>query len=394
MAIMFPILHSRSWYYALLRIALLSAAGWWLLQTSHLLGQADLPDDRAWPRTDFSRRAVDLNEIESGGPPKDGIPAIDRPKLIALREADAWLDPREPIISLELGGEARGYPLQILIYHEIVNDFIAGVPVAVTFCPLCNASLVFDRRVDGKVLDFGTTGKLRKSDLVMYDRQTESWWQQFTGRGIVGHYSGKALRSLPSTIVPYAEFKAAYPQGAILSRTTGYSRPYGRNPYRGYDRIGENPFLFRDPTDKRLPAMERVISVTENGRQRVYPFTALKAEPVINDELAGLPIVIMSKEGTLSVLDEEFIRDSRVVPSATAFQRKLDQRVLEFEARGGKIYDKQTGSQWNLLGQAVEGPLKGRRLAPVENGIHFAFAWLAFNPGSEIYSPAKSSRSP
>ena len=175
--------------------ALLLTAGLALAQTAQDLAE--------WPKTDFSRRTVDLAEIESGGPPKDGIPAIDRPRFVGARAARAWLKPMEPVIVLRLGREARAYPIQILMFHEIVNDLVAGVPVAVTFCPLCNASIVFDRRVAGRVLDFGTTGRLRYSDLVMYDRQTESWWQQFTGKGIVGLFAGTKHARLPSEIVAF-----------------------------------------------------------------------------------------------------------------------------------------------------------------------------------------------
>ena len=358
-------------------LAWLQAGDGWSAQASPFAGE--------WPRTDFTRRAVELNEIESGGPSKDGIPAIDRPKFISARYAGTWLDAREPVIALEIAGDARAYPLQILIYHEIVNDVVGGVPVAVTFCPLCNASIVFDRRVANRVLDFGTTGNLRKSDLIMYDRQTESWWQQFIGKGIVGAYSGTELKQIPSSIVAFSEFTAAYPDAKILSRATGHVRPYGRNPYRGYDRAGNSPFLFHDPADPRLPAMERVIGVQANGKQRLYPFSVFKASPVINDEVGGRSVVVLSKEGTLSALDAETIRDSRTIPSATAFERRLDGHVLTFEVRDGKIHDTQTGSQWSLLGQATAGKLKGRRLKAVEAGVHFAFAWLAFIPDAEIF---------
>jgi len=178
-------------------------------------------DKSEWPKTDFSRRTVELAEIQSGGPPKDGIPAIDRPKFVSPQLARTWLGAREPVIALRLEGEARAYPLQVLMFHEIVNDLVRAVPVTVTFCPLCNASIVFDRRVGPEVLDFGTTGRLRKSDLVMYDRQTESWWQQFTGKGIVGRYAGTTLRRIPSEIVSFEEFATAYPRGKVLSRAAG-----------------------------------------------------------------------------------------------------------------------------------------------------------------------------
>lgn len=237
-----------------------------LLVATATQAQLAVEDRQAWPKTDFSRRTVDLAEIQFGGPPKDGIPAIDRPRFDTASGARAWLAPQEPVIVLRIGRAARAYPLQILMYHEIVNDVLAGVPVAVTFCPLCNASLVFDRRVGGRILDFGTTGRLRKSDLVMYDRQTESWWQQFTGQAIVGALSGTQLKTIPAEVVAFDTFLAAYPLGEVLSRRAGYSRPYGRNPYRGYDRVGQNPFLFEDPVDKRLPAMERVLAVELGGR--------------------------------------------------------------------------------------------------------------------------------
>ncbi|GMQ90238.1 MAG: DUF3179 domain-containing protein [Gammaproteobacteria bacterium] len=384
------ILHSRAWRYRLLRIAVLATVGWWTLKASGLLVRDELPWDKEWPRTDFSRKTVDLLEISSGGVPKDGIPAIDEPDFVSPADADNWLDAREPVIVVQRGERARAYPLQILIYHEIVNDTFEGLPISVTFCPLCNASLVFDRRVAGDVLDFGTTGKLRKSDLVMYDRQTQSWWQQFTGRGIVGQYAGTKLDLIPSQIVAYEDFKKAYPRGQVLSRRTGYLRPYGNNPYRGYDRIGDNPFLFNGEVDDRLPAMERVLGVMQAGRSRVYPFSAFKGQGIINDEFAGLPVVIIHKRSTLSALDASRIKDSRMVYAATGFDRRVDDRVLTFELADGKIVDRETSTQWNQLGQAVAGKLKGQSLRAVDNGVHFAFAWLAFRPDSEIYKKTEN----
>lgn len=354
-----------------------------LLFAAQALAQNDF-GRRDWPKTDFSRRTVDLAEIESGGPPKDGIPSIDRPRFVGTAAARAWLKAQEPVIALRMGQEVRAYPLQILMYHEIVNDTVGGTPVAVTFCPLCNASIVFERRVGERVLDFGTTGRLRLSDLVMYDRQTESWWQQFTGKGIVGHYAGAVLEKIPSEIVSFGDFIAAHPTGLVLSRETGHSRPYGRNPYAGYDRIDQSPFLFTGKKDDRLPPMERVLAVSVGAKHRLYPLTLLEGHAVANGELAGLAYVIFSKGGMASPLDSERIDAGRAIPAATAFERRLDGRVLDFSLRDGKYVDGATGSEWNILGEAVDGPLKGRRLPSVESGVHFAFAWLAFNPESEI----------
>ena len=363
------------------RRALLAAG---MLGWAAVLGAQTLGDRLAWPKTDFNKRTVNLDEIESGGPPKDGIPAIDRPRFVGTRPARGWLGPKEPVIVLRIARETRAYPIQILTFHEIVNDTVAGVPVTVTFCPLCNSSIVFDRRVAGRVLDFGTTGRLRYSDLVMYDRQTESWWQQLTGKGIVGHYAGTELARLPSEIVAFEEFAKAYPAGLVLSRETGHARPYGRNPYAGYDRIDQSPFLFSSAVDRRLPPMERVLSVSVAGRHRLYPMTLLEKHPLANRELAGVPYVVFAKSGMASPLDSSRISEGRPIVAATAFDRRLDGSVLEFRALGARYVDAATGSEWNILGEAVAGLLKGKRLAQLDSGVHFAFAWLAFNPDSEI----------
>ena len=186
--------------------------------------------------TDFTRHTIPLDEIVSGGPPKDGIPAIDRPRYVPVAEARAWLRDKEPVLVVEGGSVVRAYPYQVLIWHEIVNDDVAALPLAVTYCPLCNTALVFRREHGGRILDFGTTGRVRHSDLVMYDRQTESWWQQATGEAIVGELAGERLEAYPARTASWREFRESHPQGEVLSRETGFDRPYGRNPYVGYDR--------------------------------------------------------------------------------------------------------------------------------------------------------------
>ena len=173
--------------------------------------------------------------------PRDGIPAIRDPRFISIAEADALYADSSPVMEVSLNGDARAYPLEILIWHEIVADVVGGVPVAVTFCPLCNTAITFDRTIAGTVYDFGVSGLLRNSDLIMYDSQTESLWQQIGGVAIVGDMVGARLTVLPSTIVAWGDFKAQYPEGIVLSRETGYARRYGANPYVGYDRIPKPP---------------------------------------------------------------------------------------------------------------------------------------------------------
>ena len=364
---------------AMAMITLVSATGWaW--------GQR-IPFDTSEWKTDFTKYSVPFNEIMSGGPPKDGIPAIDTPQFDAVPDADKWLKPREPVILFERAGEARAYPLQILIWHEIANDTVAGQPVAVTFCPLCNTSIVFDRRLEGRVLDFGTTGKLRFSDLVMYDRQTESWWQQVTGEAIVGEMTSKRLVFLPSQIISWEMFKLTYPGGKVLNRETGHRRSYGSNPYVGYDDINSSPFLYRGPKDGRLPPMERVVTVSLGGEDVAYPFSVMEKVRVVNDTVGGRPIVVVFTKGVTSALDVGSIPDSRDVGTAGVFERTLEGKVLTFKASGVRITDPLTGSTWNILGAATAGPLAGKRLTPLVNGNHFWFSWAVFKPKTRIYKP-------
>ena len=229
--------------------------------------------------TDFTRHTIPLDEIVSGGPPKDGIPAIDRPRYVPVAEARAWLRDEEPVLVVEGGSVVRAYPYQVLIWHEIVNDDVAALPLAVTYCPLCNTALVFRREHGGRILDFGTTGRVRHSDLVMYDRQTESWWQQATGEAIVGELAGERLEAYPARTASWREFRESHPQGEVLSRETGFDRPYGRNPYVGYDRrSGPIAQFFRLRVDERLRPMERVVAIAHGGADVAYPFARLSSE--------------------------------------------------------------------------------------------------------------------
>ncbi len=335
--------------------------------------------------TDFSKHSVPLSEISSGGPPRDGIPPIDHPKLISIAEAGQWLRPNEPVISFSQGDEHRAYPLQVLIWHEITNDQVGGVPITVTFCPLCNSAVAFDRRAAGQVLDFGTTGNLRKSDLVMWDRQTQSWWQQLSGDAIVGALTGTHLRILPASIVSFDTFRRSFPKGQVLSKDTGFARHYGQNPYIGYDQAGQPPFLFNGKLDPRLQPKERVVTVSLNRQDVAYPFTAISKKHVVRDSVGGQPIVVFFQSGTVSALDQPAIPFSRDVGATGVFLPQANGRNLTFSYQNGAFIDAETGSQWNVLGQAVSGPLTGSALAPVVHSDTFWFAWAAFKPDTRIY---------
>lgn len=259
-----------------------------------------------WPETDFSRSAVESwTEILSGGPGKDGIPALSDPVMIPV--AEAALPDAAPVLVVALEGEAaRAYPLRYMTWHEIVNDRIGGRPVTVTFCPLCNSAVAFDGRVDGRVLTFGVTGKLRHSDMVMYDHQTESWWQQAIGRGIVGEMTGVELEALPSWLEGFAQFRAAHPQGLVMAEPA-FGRPYGRNPYAGYDSAAR-PFLYSGEMPPHgVPPLARVVRVGE----RAWPLERLAEAGRIEE--AGL--VLSWQAGQASALDTAEMARGRDVGS-------------------------------------------------------------------------------
>jgi len=260
--------------------------------------------------------------------------------------------------------------------------------VAVTFCPLCNSAIVFDRRLDGIIYDFGVSGNLRNSDLIMWDRQTESWWQQLTGDAIVGELTGKRLTFLPAPMIAWADFKAANPQGQVLSRDTGFRRSYGENPYVGYDRADIPPFLFQGDLDGRLQPKERVAAVAIGDAAAAFPFSILEKERVVDYIVGGQDLVVFFKPGTRSALDGLLIGDSREVGATGVFDSNLDGRKLSFRAEGDTFVDNETGSVWNILGQATEGQLAGTQLMPIIHANHFWFSWGAFKPDTKIYQGA------
>jgi hypothetical protein len=307
---------------------------------------------------------------------------------VSLGEAGAWLQDQEPVIAFEVNGNARAYPLQILIWHEIVDDEVGGAPVMITFCPLCNTAIAFDRRIDGQALRFGTTGNLRESDLVMWsDDPGETWWQQITGEAIVGELVGSKLTMLPAEIVSFGDFKAAFPAGQVLSRDTGHSRAYGSNPYVGYDNIGSSPFLFSGPKDGRLAPMERVATVEVSGETVAYPFSQLRQVHVVNDSVGGTPVVVLYRAGTTSALDGATIATSRDIGAATVFDRMMNGQVLNFSWQIDRFVDDQTGSTWDILGRATGGPLASNTLRPIVSSNHFWFAWAVFKPETRIWAP-------
>ena len=261
-----------------------------------------------------------------------------------------------------------------------------GVTVTVTFCPLCNSPIVFDRTLEGRVFDFGVTGNLRNSDLTMWDRRVQTWWQLLTWEGIVGELAGHQLEFLLASIISWGDYKLANPETLVSSRETGFSRPYGNNPYTGYDRADQPAFLFDGGPDERLLPKERVAVFNIGEISAAFPFLVLEEERVVNYTVNNTDVVVFFKPGTVSALDRGLIIDSRDIGSSGVFEAELDGRKLTFRADGDDPFvDNETGITWNILGETFAGPLSGQSLTPIVHGDHFWFAWGAFNPDTKIY---------
>ncbi len=341
----------------------------------------------------FPDPVIDPSLIRSGGVPPDGIPAIDAPNFVTVDDTDFLID-EEAVVLVEVDGLAKAYPIQILIWHEIVNDTFGEVPVSVTFCPLCNSALAFDRRFGDRVLDFGTSGELYQSALVMYDRQTESLWAHFTGQGLVGHYAGAELTFIPAQTVSWAQFKEAHPDGLVLNQQTGASRPYGQNPYPGYDFEQSDPIagFFNGEIDRTLASKARIVGIADDAGSLAVRLEDLVANPVIPVTDEDRNLVVFHRPGLASALDSFEVGGGRDVGQTGVFEAVgPDGAGLTFAPSGssgdGAFTDDQTGSTWNVLGQAVDGPLAGSELNQVPHLDTFWFAWATYRPGTVIVEP-------
>jgi hypothetical protein len=314
---------------------------------------------------------VPLDQIVSGGPPPDGIPSIDHPKFTSVHEADKILEDSELVLGLNINGDIRAYPLQILVWHEIVNDKVGGIPVAITYCPLCFTNQVFNRTLeDGNVVEFGTSGKLYNSNLVMYDRTSESLWSQALAKGIVGKYAGVNLQRFPFDVANWKEWKALYPESKVLSRDTGSSRPYGADPYGDYYTNSEVLFPVSNQDD-RLGLKEIVIGLENNGQYRAYKLQDVEGKKIINDEINNKSISLFSAFPFM----------------VRAFDPVVDGQALQFKynPKNSTFVDTRTGSEWNFEGVAINGELKGKELIRLPYDEGFWFEWIAFHPKTELH---------
>ena len=327
---------------------------------------------------------VDLVDIIDGGQPPDGIPALDAPRF--QRTGDVrWVDGAEQVLVVEVGGEARAYPVQVLTHHEIVNDTVAGVPVAVTYCPLCASGIAFDRRVGERVLSFGTSGRLYHSDLVMYDRQTESLWPQIGGAAVAGVLTGTELTVLPASLVSWEQWSEAHPDGWVLSRQTGYAREYGANPYYRYDDKASLPLFFNGPIDARIEWLKQpVVGISSGADALAVDVEALRTDGVREVTVGDRDLTVWWLPGARSSLDDFAVGEGREVGTTAVFDPDLDGRRLTFRTAADAITDSETSSTWDALGRAVAGPLAGAQLEPVAHTSTFWFAWRSFHRETRV----------
>lgn len=318
------------------------------------------------------KSVIPLDQIVSGGPPPDGIPSIDRPKFTSVQEADKVLEDSDLVVGLEVNGDIRAYPLQILVWHEIVNDNVGGVPVAVTYCPLCFTNQVFNRTLeDGNVVEFGTSGKLYNSNLVMYDRPSSSLWSQAIAHGIVGKYAGVNLQRIPFDVANWKEWKELYPESKVLSRDTGSSRPYGADPYGDYYTSSDVLFPISNK-DERLGLKEIVIGLENNGLYKAYKLQDVENKKIINDEINNKPMVLFSSFPFM----------------VRAFDPVVDNQTLKFryDSQNNTFVDMHTGSEWNFEGMAINGEFRGKELNRLPFDEGYWFEWVAFHPETELYN--------
>ena len=322
----------------------------------------------------LNKSIVPLDQIVSGGPPPDGIPSIEDPEFVSVENAENFMSKSDLILGVSINGDVRGYPLQILVWHEIVNDIVGGNPIAVTYCPLCFTNQIFNRTItDGQTLEFGTSGKLYNSNLVMYDRNTDSLWSQAMAQSIAGELSGVILERIPFDLVTWKDWIKVYPDSKVLSQDTGHLRPYGADPYGDYYTSPDILFPVSN-NDNRLGKKEIVIGLEgENGISKAYKMGDIEELKVIDDKLT---------ENSYVTLWSTFPYMVRL------FDPFLDGKTpltFHYDERKNVFRDNQTGSEWNFDGKSTAGQLSGSSLMRIPFDQGFWFEWSTFHPNTEVY---------
>ena len=351
-------------------------------ETARMLDEAAIPPD-AW-RTDLSRVTADLRDavVVAGG--RGPIPVVTEARYETIEQANAWTSDTEPVLAAFAGGEARAYPLRLLLAHEAVNDRLGGSPLLVTYCPRCNSAAVFERNAGTLTLQFRAASALRSENRVLYDEASESWWQQATGEAIAGKFAGLRLRPAASALISWTDFKRGYPDGSVLSRSSGFDLDYEFNPYFNVD-FTQPPASAGKP-DPRLPPRARVLGLLGGASALALPFAELFFPGAVNVTVDGAPVAVFWQRGASSPLSSANVAQGRDVGAAVAFDARIGSRTLTFRAERGGFIDEQTGSTWSIAGEALSGPLTGSRLDVFPHVNSFWSCWSAFRPATALYA--------
>ena len=333
--------------------------------------------------------------------PFDAISAIDDPQFLPAERA-GFLPPSEPVVAASIGGVDRAYPVRVLLYHEVVNDTVAGRPVVISFCPLCNSAVAHSRRSGGRVLTFGVSGQLVSANLVMFDRETLSLWQQITGKAYAGRLRGRTLRQLPVTMTSFGDWKQAHPDGSVMAEPKGTGIDYGVDPYASYDRDpNEESFFFRPPpdsdvrtrTDPRLPPKWRVVGVSFGKRSVAFPSPKGRRGPRISQASLGQKdLAAFMVHGASLPERDRILAEAPRGWSTIVYEAHLGERPLDFVVEDGRFVDVNSGSEFDFFGRAVSGPLRGRQLKTVQQETAFWFAWVYFHPKTAVATSGDGER--
>jgi len=331
---------------------------------------------------------VPQDQIVSGGPGKDGIPSLTNPEVVSVVEGESFMEIQDLVLGVVVNGEARAYPHAVLWWHEIINDVLGGKPITVSFCPLTGSGLVYDPVLEegASAANFGVSGLLFDNNLILFDRTTDSLWSQMKSQAICGSLQGATPTLLPVAQMTWQAWKTIHPETTVVSRNTGFNRNYDRYPYGDYDEVNNNDLLFPQSTvDTRLPMKDTVFGIRNEGVSRAYSMSLFgqgDGRRVVNDEVNGLPVVVVYDRGSEMLLGfSRRLNDATMAEEMTLNFELVDEGTFPF-----KLRDRETGSLWNLTGAALEGTLAGARLQPLADSFAaFWFAWAAFNGGSEIF---------
>lgn len=338
-------------------------------------GETESADDNnSWPQ-DIWLDA--LSEIMiGGGPAKDGIPPIEDPNYISIAEAESFLDPRDAVFLVEIGEVVKIFPQRVMVRHEIVNDIINGENVSITYCPLTGSAIGYRGDIGMNTTTFGTSGRLVNSNLVMYDRATDSNWSQIPGVSISGTLRGSILETFPVIWTTYQLAKMKYPDAVVLSTDQGFDRDYDRDPYGSYVINGTYyqvgpPFNLKFlASDNALPAKEVVVGIRINGSA-----LAIRKSSLADDGIANLRV---NDTHIVAVYDES-------LNTVRTFSREIGDTVLNFELEDGYMFDSETNSKWTISGYAISGDLRGTGLERVHSFDVMWFGWVAFFSETDIY---------